>query len=163
MQKFHRVYLGTGTNLGDRHFNLKHVNALIEQRIGSIRRASAIYQTAAWGVTTQPSFYNQVIEVASALTPEAILTQITEIEFLMGRVRLQKWGARLIDIDILFYDDLFMQTKNLTIPHPYITDRNFVLIPLAEIAEQLIHPVLGVSIKALLETCEDAEEVELLS
>lgn len=160
MQKFHRVYLGTGTNLGNRQFNLKHANALIENRIGSIRKASTVYQTTAWGVTEQPNFYNQVIEVATLLSPESVLVQITEIESLMGRIRLQKWGTRLIDIDILFYDDIFIQKKDLTIPHPYITDRNFVLIPLAEIAEKLIHPVLGTSIKTLLEACEDVEKVE---
>ena len=138
-----------GTNLGDRQANLQRAIVEIEQNIGSILDCSSVYETEPWGVTDQPSFYNQVLKVATSLDPLQLLTATLAIEKEMGRVRTGRYGARIIDIDILFFEDLVIETAQLTIPHPRITERNFVLAPLAEIAPDLVHPMSHQTISAI--------------
>jgi len=157
-----RLYLLLGGNLGDRILYLQQARASIAAQVGPITCNSKLYETAAWGKTDQPPFLNQVLEVQTALTPEQVLQSINAIEQELGRVRQEHWGSRVIDIDILFYDNLVLQTQRLTIPHPQLHLRRFTLMPLAEIAPDLVHPVLGKSIKELLEECEDDLEVRVL-
>ncbi|MBD1398673.1 2-amino-4-hydroxy-6-hydroxymethyldihydropteridine diphosphokinase [Pontibacter sp. JH31] len=154
-----KVYLLLGGNLGDRNSYLSQARDRIAAQVGPIVRSSALYETAAWGNTDQPAFLNQVVEVWAEHTPEYILFLINQIEQELGRVRQEHWGARVIDIDILFYDDLAFQTPRLTIPHPRLHLRRFTLLPLAEIAPEMTHPVLGKSIVTLLENCPDELEV----
>ncbi|WP_018478454.1 2-amino-4-hydroxy-6-hydroxymethyldihydropteridine diphosphokinase [Pontibacter roseus] len=154
-----RLYLLLGGNLGDRVLYLQQARAGIAKRIGILERSSSLYETAAWGNTEQPAFLNQVLEVQTELSPEQVLQDINMLEQELGRVRLEHWGARVIDIDILFYDDLVLQTQRLTIPHPQLHLRRFTLLPLAELAPELVHPVLGKSISTLLVDCPDELEV----
>lgn len=156
-----KVYLLLGGNLGNRTLYLQQARESINQRVGSITQTSKVYETAAWGKTDQPTFLNQVLEADTILTPEDVLQSINAIEHELGRIRQEHWGARVIDIDILFYDDLEQQTQRLTIPHPQLHLRRFTLMPLAEIAPDLVHPVLRQSINQLLEICPDTLEVKI--
>lgn len=158
----HTVYLGTGTNLGQREANLRSAAILVELRLGRLLAVSGIYATEAWGLRDQPPFLNQVLVLATALSPEEVLQAALAIEQTMGRIRQEKWGTRLIDIDVLFYDDQIIQRPHLTIPHPYLAERNFVLAPLAELAPDLVHPVLGQSIAFLLANSPDPLQVQRL-
>ncbi|MBC5992481.1 2-amino-4-hydroxy-6-hydroxymethyldihydropteridine diphosphokinase [Pontibacter cellulosilyticus] len=155
-----KVYLLLGGNLGDRLSYLRQARESITQRVGSIMHTSKVYETAAWGKTDQPTFLNQVLEVNTLLSPEQVLQSINAIEHELGRIRQEHWGARVIDIDILFYDNLVQQTQRLTIPHPQLHLRRFTLLPLAEIAPDLAHPVFGQNIKQLLAQCPDKLEVK---
>ncbi|GAB3748094.1 2-amino-4-hydroxy-6-hydroxymethyldihydropteridine diphosphokinase [Spirosoma pomorum] len=153
------IYLLLGANLGNRVVTLKQATNLINDRVGVVVRESALYETAAWGVTDQPSFLNQVLAVETELKPEELLRQTQVIEQELGRVRLEKWGVRVIDIDVLYYDQLVWQTTTLTIPHPYLHQRRFTLVPLAEIAPDFVHPILKKSNQELLTEVVDSGEV----
>ncbi|MCC9137451.1 2-amino-4-hydroxy-6-hydroxymethyldihydropteridine diphosphokinase [Pontibacter silvestris] len=155
-----KVYLLLGGNLRDRFSTLQQAREHIAVQVGIILQSSKLYETAAWGKTDQPAFLNQVIEVKTALSPEQVLQTINIIEHELGRVRLEHWGSRVIDIDILFYDSLILHTQRLTIPHPQLQHRRFTLKPLVEIAPELMHPVLSKSATQLLEECEDNLEVK---
>ncbi len=135
---------------------------MIENKVGTILQKSSLYQTAAWGLTDQADFINQVILVESALSPQAILAEIQGIEQAFGRERIVNWGPRTLDLDILFIDQIILNTSDLQIPHPHIADRQFILIPLLEIAPQLMHPVLHKSIQELHEASSDESEVSLI-
>lgn len=158
----HRLFLLLGANLGDRLLTLNRARTLLAERVGPISHQSGIYESAPWGVTDQPSYFNQVLELATDLAPEAVLAQTQAIETELGRVRLEKWGARLIDIDLLYQDALIRQTESLTLPHPLLHHRRFTLIPLVEIAPDFIHPVLHQTNRALLHELADASEVSWL-
>ncbi|MCU0423735.1 MAG: 2-amino-4-hydroxy-6-hydroxymethyldihydropteridine diphosphokinase [Bacteroidia bacterium] len=156
------VYLLTGSNIGDSILRLKEAIKHIERNIGEVIQVSSLYKTAPWGNTNQQDFINQVILVSTLHNPEKLLEEILVIEKIMGRVRTQKWAPREIDIDILFYDQLIYQTEQLQIPHPLLHQRLFTLLPLHEIAPELIHPVFNQTIEALLNACEDEGKVEKL-
>lgn len=154
-----KLFLITGGNIGDRKKNLETAAALIQKQIGKISRLSAMYETEAWGVTNQPPFYNQVLEVETPLSPREVLHLILEIEEEMGRKRSIKNAARNIDIDILFFNNEIINEHNLTIPHPEIINRRFVLLPLLELEPHKIHPVLNKSIQELLSETKDKLKV----
>ena len=149
------IFLLLGSNLGKPTENLVSAKRLIAHRIGPLGRESSVYRSAPWGNVNQPEFLNQVIVAKTMLSPSESLRVVLEIELLMGRVRQVKWGPRLIDIDILFYDDQIVQSDDLTIPHPAMHQRRFTLTPLAEIAPQLMHPVLNKTMLQLLAECDD--------
>ncbi|MCB9298888.1 MAG: 2-amino-4-hydroxy-6-hydroxymethyldihydropteridine diphosphokinase [Lewinellaceae bacterium] len=160
--KANQVYLHTGTNLGSREANLRRANEWIGREIGPIGEASKVYRTKAWGITDQPDFLNQALRVSTLLPPFQLLERIQAIERRMGRVREVKWGERIIDIDILFYNNEVIDTETLTIPHPYLHYRNFVLLPLMDIAAGLVHPVFGLTIAELYARSEDTLAVEVV-
>jgi len=146
----HIIFLGLGSNLGDRKANLEQALELLSKEI-EILAVSSIYETAPWGYTDQPVFYNQVIKAGTCLKPLVLLALIKSTESKMGREPTFRYGPRCIDVDILFYDDLVMASVALTIPHPQLVERAFVLAPLAEIAPDLVHPTRSRTIAALME------------
>ena len=156
-----KAYLLIGGNTGNRTDYLLQARTLIQERLGYIVKASGVYETAAWGRNDQPDFLNQVLEIETHLNPEGLMAEILNIEEDMGRIRTQKNAPRIIDIDILFYNEEIINEPHLHIPHPEIQNRRFVLIPLAEIAPDFIHPVFKSSVKTLLSECKDPLDVRL--
>ena len=157
------AYLLIGGNLGNRIENLTKAISAIEKDIGKIIKVSAIYQTASWGITEQPDFLNQVLLVTTKFSAAETMQIILSVENKMGRIRTLKNASRIIDIDILFFNDEIINSRLLTIPHPEIQNRKFALIPLNEIAPQLLHPVFKQSIQNLLSTSNDKLEVKPLT
>lgn len=155
------VYLLSGSNLGDRMANMLRALEHIEQEAGEIVAQSRLYETAAWGIESQAAFLNQVIEIRTALAPRQLLERLLEIEKKMGRERKQKWGERLIDLDILYYTDQVINEPGMQIPHPHLQERRFTLVPLCELVPLLSHPVLGKTQQQLLAECPDPLEVEV--
>lgn len=158
-----KTYLLTGSNLGDRKKNLESAMQLIAESCGEVTKTSSLYETAAWGKTDQPSFLNQVLEVTTLLSAEQLMKQILRIEEKMGRTRNEKYGPRLIDIDILLFNNDQYDLDFLKIPHPEMQNRKFALTPLAEIAPDVIHPVLKKNIRQLLKSSSDQLEVKKYS
>lgn len=156
------IYLGMGSNIGDSHAHLAHAREQIAKCIGAITNVSSVYRTAPWGKTDQADFLNQVIEVCTELDPFQVLEALLAIERNTGRERREKWGARTLDLDLLFYADYRIQTQGLTVPHPRLVDRNFVLAPLAEIAPNLVHPGYNRTVVELLQSSPDHSEVSRL-
>jgi 2-amino-4-hydroxy-6-hydroxymethyldihydropteridine diphosphokinase len=156
----HKVYLGIGTNLGDREKNLRDSIVKIEKHIGRVLRSSPVYETAPWGFDAENDFLNMAAEVETSLSPDEIMKQILMIESTLGRDRDQdRYSSRVIDIDILLYDDLVIDQKGLKVPHRLMHERRFVLVPLCEIAPDIIHPVLKKSISSLLTACRDRSKI----
>jgi len=153
-------YLLLGANLGDRFSQLAKAVQEIERDIGSIFKSSSVFETAAWGREEEPAYLNQVVYVETNLAPFDLLKVINRIEEKLGRTRELKWESRLIDIDILFYNNAVINEPKLIIPHPYIHLRKFTLVPLAEIAPELMHPILQKSVQELLDELDDPLEVE---
>lgn len=151
-----KVYLLLGSNLGDRMQLINAATDKISERIGVIFSRSSTYETAAWGKEDQPSFLNVALGVSTALSPLAVLERALVIEEELGRVRHEKWGSRLIDIDVILYGDLTVAESDvLQVPHPQMQHRRFVLEPLAEIAPYYLHPVLKKTISELLQSLPD--------
>jgi 2-amino-4-hydroxy-6-hydroxymethyldihydropteridine diphosphokinase len=157
------VYILLGSNQGNSIEQLKLAVQHIKGEVGSIEKSSSVYQTAAWGNTDQAPFSNQVILVRTEKNAEDVLRILLGIEKKMGRKRVVKWEPRMIDLDILFYNDLIMEEPNLTIPHPHLHQRRFTLVPLVEIDENWVHPKLNKTMQELLESCEDKLSVEKIS
>lgn len=153
------IYLLLGSNLGDRAMLMQTAADRIGERIGNVTQASALYETAPWGGIEQPAFLNQVLAVKTNLAPEEVLRIILEIEHEAGRVRYERWGARHLDIDILYFGEMIMDTPRLTVPHPRLHERRFTLVPLTEISPDFVHPVLEKTNAELLEVCMDKEVV----
>jgi 2-amino-4-hydroxy-6-hydroxymethyldihydropteridine diphosphokinase len=156
------AYLLIGGNLGDIINNFQKAIELLNQQGGKVIQKSSIYETAPWGYSRQQNFLNQAILLQTPLKPTDLMHLILKIEESLGRERKEKYGPRIIDIDILFFNDLIIQDPRLTIPHPEIQNRRFALIPLAEIAPELNHPALNKNIKQLLFECPDNLEVALV-
>ena len=152
----HTVYLGLGSNLGDRSENLRAAQAAIAAQ-ARIRAASPVYETAPWGYTDQPVFLNQVLKVETDLPPAELMADLQRIEVELGRLASFRYGPRLIDIDILLYDDLVLETPGLVIPHPRLAERAFVLVPLADLAADLRHPSLDKTIGELLANVDSSQ------
>jgi len=141
--------------MGDRKLNLARARNLIGEKCGELKNISSIYETAAWGNIDQPMFLNQSLEITTPLKPIPLLQQILEIEKQLGRTRHEKYGPRIIDIDILFYNDEIYNDSLLTVPHPALQYRRFALKPMNELAPNFVHPVLKKTIAQLLEECPD--------
>lgn len=154
------AYLLIGGNLGDRIKNITSARNYVEKEIGKIINASSIYETASWGIEEQPDFLNQVLFIQTILSAKQVITILLAIENKMGRVRSEKNASRIIDIDILFFNNDIINEPSLKIPHPQIQNRKFTLVPLFELAPEYIHPVLQKPIKELLANCKDALQVK---
>ncbi len=155
-----KIFLSLSSNLGDKKANIENACVLLEKNDIKIIKKSALYETEPWGEEEQPWFLNQVVEVATILHPQDLLEKTQDIEKELGRKKRKKWTEREIDIDILFYGKEILHKENLTIPHPFIEDRKFILVPLNEIASDFIHPILKKSMKELLHECNDLLQVE---
>jgi 2-amino-4-hydroxy-6-hydroxymethyldihydropteridine diphosphokinase len=155
-----QVFLGLGTNVGDRMFQINEALAQLSAVLGQVTAQSSIYATQAWGLTEQDDFLNAVVQIETHLNVEDVLQQIQSIEQSMGRDRSIKWGPRTIDIDILFFNDEIIEKEHLTVPHPLLQERLFVLQPMLEIAPNYIHPKLAASIEALIEIRPDQLKVQ---
>ena len=154
------VFLQLGSNMGDRDAYLNNVNKLITEEIGAIQKKSKIYESVPWGVENQNNYLNQVLEIKSEFLAEELLEKVLQIEDKIGRIRDEKWGERIIDIDILFFNDLIVEKEGICIPHIHLHNRKFVLIPLNEIAPSFTHPKYNKTIGELLSECKDIDSVE---
>ena len=149
------VYLLLGSNIGNREANIMAARNMITEHVGIVDKQSAIYETEPWGGVEQPSFLNQAIAVTTPLTPITLLKELKSIEKAVGRVDTVVWGPRVIDIDIMLMGDTILHSDTLTIPQLRLENRRFALVPLSEIASDIIHPILHVSIQQLLIDCND--------
>jgi len=145
----HTVYIALGTNLGDRLANLRATLCSLPPAV-TVTDESHIYETPPWGYEDQPAFLNMVVKAETDLKPKSLLEYLKQLEVELGREQNFHWGPRLIDLDILFYDDLVLDSPPLVIPHPRLHERAFVLVPLADLAPDFVHPLLNHSISELL-------------
>lgn len=161
MNGLHKVYLLTGSNIGDRKKNLDLAKEKIRKAIGAVEAQSKIYETQPWGLADQDDFLNQALEVRTPLTPREVLKQAKKIEEEMGRVKSEKWVARLIDIDLIFFDEMVLQEDGLVLPHPHFHERNFALVPVMELVPEMLHPVLHQTVEDLYWDSKDDLDVSV--
>lgn len=155
-----KLYLLLGGNLGDKQAIFSEARDRLGQRLGKITSQSAVYETEPWGFESDDLFWNQVLEIATERSPEAVLRETQQTELELGRIRrANQYDSRIIDIDILFYGHQIIDQEKLIVPHPRLQVRKFALIPLCEIAPDLFHPVLRKSLRQLLEECTDQLKV----
>lgn len=154
------AYLLTGGNLGNRAESLKNAVAMIAENAGNVLQLSSLYETAAWGTKDQPDYLNQAVFLETKQTASDLLHTLLNIEKQLGRFRQEKYGARVIDIDILFFNNEIVKEHDLIIPHPHIQNRRFVLVPMVEIAPEYCHPILNKTMAELLEVCPDPLNVK---
>lgn len=155
--------MGTGGNTGNKQENFDKVYTFIKNELGDIIQPSSVYETSPWGFESKDNFWNQVLSIETTLSPEELLLKIAEIETSFGRNRENEgYSSREMDIDILYFDDEIINTEKLTIPHPLLHKRLFVLVPLAEIAPDFVHPVLKLSSLEMMNICEDKSEIRKL-
>lgn len=153
----HTAYIGIGSNLGNREENCELAIKLLIKNGITVTKRSSMLETEPWGVKEQPNFINMALEIETSLKPDELLHFLKNIEIEVGRLPTAHWGPRVIDLDILLYDDIVLKTSELEIPHPGISEREFVLKPLAEIAPKKIHPVLRKSIRDLLQETDSSQ------
>lgn len=149
----HVVYLALGTNMGNRATNLKETIAALPPQM-EVKAKSKVYETPPWGYAEQEKFLNQVLKVKTYLEPEQLLKHLKRLEVALGRTASFQNGPRLIDIDILFYDNLVLESPALVIPHPHVHERGFVLLPMMDIAPDFVHPVKQRSVRDLIAGCD---------
>lgn len=159
---YRSVYLLLGSNQGDRTANLQHARQLAEKSIGKVAQKSHLYETQSWGKTDEDDHLNQALELKTMLSPREVLRKLQQIETEMGRVKTKQYGSRIIDMDILMYEDFVINEPDLVIPHAQLPNRNFALIPLMEIAGDIEHPILKLPIEEIYLACEDELEVFML-
>ena len=154
------VFLQLGSNLGDRELLLKNSIIAIENRVGNVVEFSKVYESAPWRVEGKENYLNQILKVKTTLLANEVLSVVLDIEKQLGRMRFEKWGERLIDIDIIFYNDSIIETPDLCVPHKHLHERMFVLTPLHNIAPEMIHPKYNKTVEELLNICNDTELVK---
>ena len=160
----HKIFLGIGGNIGDKEKNFVRCRKIIEKRLGEIILLSPIYETPAWGFSSENNFWNQVIYCETNFDPETLLKEIHKIEILFGRDRKSNgYNSREMDIDILYFDDFIIKSSSLVIPHPLIHERLFVLKPLSDIAPNVVHPVLQKNSLQMLDDCKDTSAISKVS
>ncbi|MCC6600877.1 MAG: 2-amino-4-hydroxy-6-hydroxymethyldihydropteridine diphosphokinase [Crocinitomicaceae bacterium] len=149
-----------GANLGEREANIEEASLFITFNMGDITGKSSIYESSAWGMENSPEFLNQVLKISTKLSPKELISEIAELEVFFGRERSpSKYLDREMDVDILFYDDEIIDGEKIQVPHPRLHLRRFVLEPMAELAPEMIHPVIKKTMQQLLNECEDKNEV----
>ena len=154
------VFLQLGSNLGDRKLLLQDAIVAIEEKVGGVVKKSKVYESVPWRVEGQKDYLNQILKVKTELQADTVLSIILDIEKHLGRLRLEKWGERLIDIDIIFYNDSIIETAELCVPHKHMHERMFVLIPLHNIAADMVHPKYNKTVEELLKQCTDTQLVK---
>ncbi|MCR5889394.1 2-amino-4-hydroxy-6-hydroxymethyldihydropteridine diphosphokinase [Hymenobacter sp. J193] len=157
------AYLLLGSNLGDRAATLSQARQQLGETAGALVAASGLYETAPWGLAEQPAFLNQAVALRTTLSPTELLAACLAAEQRAGRTRHVRWDARTLDVDILLFDDVVLDTPALQLPHPRLPERRFALAPLCEIAATVRHPLLHSTIADLLEICGDTLPVERVS
>jgi 2-amino-4-hydroxy-6-hydroxymethyldihydropteridine diphosphokinase len=158
-----KTYISLGSNRGNRTANLNRAINLLSEWVGNVTKVSSLYETPPWKMADKTDFYNQVLLLETILPETELIDTVILVETMMGRLRTSnKYEPRIIDIDILFFNEEIINTEELTVPHPLITERKFVLVPMVEIAPEFIHPVLKKTMVQLLDECEDKSEIRKL-